>query len=117
MATSLSCQVTACLEIIVGSTTLLELNDLVDNTATPPAVVTGATVTALVKDATTLVNIAGITQPIAMPEIGAPSGNYRGTIAATAVITPGQRLRIEVTADAGGGTIREFVIPASGIEC
>lgn len=108
------CAVADCLEVFVGATTLLQLNDLEDTTATPATPVTGATVEAVVLDEETGLPVTGIPNPLPMPETPALSANYQGEIPAAASVTAGQRLRITITATSGA-TVRPFVVLASGV--
>lgn len=98
------------LEVLyMNSDNLMKVSNLRDFSLANKPLVSGATVTARVLDATTG---AVIVSGLSLPAISGKVGCYQGTIPSTVVFTEGQLVFVEITADAGAGKKRIWKIEA-----
>lgn len=73
-----------------------------------------ATVEVTLKDADG-VDIVGETWPLSMPAVEGESGNYRATLADELVLTVGQKVTAEVTADDGPGARAAWTLTTTAL--
>ena len=87
--------------VLLGSDMIIEVANL-KNSLTK-TLLTGATVTAEVFASDGTTPIAGFTNPITLAEVSSKKGLYQGTLPDVAVVSLGDKLKIEVISDAGAG--------------